>query len=67
MRGLVGAVWMILTLPKPAMPYGLALVGAVFAWAVWKVKHEDRHGRTDGVDCRCKWCKAQEDHEEEGR
>ena len=55
MRGLVGAVWMILTLPKSAMPYGLALVGAVFAWAVWKVNHEDRHGRTDGVDCRCKW------------
>jgi hypothetical protein len=66
----LGAVaWMILSLPHPARPYGIAVVAAVFAWALWKVKREDRLGRQDGVDCRCKWCRQQEEQEteEEGR
>jgi hypothetical protein len=55
-------VWMILTLPRPA---GLALVAAASAWALWKVKREDRLGRQDGVDCRCKWCRQQDEQEKE--
>jgi hypothetical protein len=66
-------VWAILALPHPARPYGIAFVGAVFVWGMWMVWREDRQGfqrRTDGVDCRCKWCvkqEEQESHEEEGR
>ena len=58
MRGLVAVVWAILTLPKPAQPYGWAALGALFIFGMWMLKNGKIH---DGIDCRCKWCRAQED------
>jgi xanthosine utilization system XapX-like protein len=63
--GLVAIVWMLLTVPRPAVPYILAFIGVVGVWAAWKVKREGPGH--DGVNCRCKWCKKQEKQEEEGR
>jgi hypothetical protein len=60
----IAVVWAILALPHPARPYGLAFVGAVIAWAIWKVNREDRPH--DDAVCRCDWCLEQE-KEEEGR